>query len=140
MTYNGLYEMLEHDPEKVKMLFNEYIENEDVSKFNEMKRELAVHMKSEEDFYYPKARKADESLVKHGIEEHNGIRSLIGALGQLGASDGEFRAKLMELKMSVEHHVDEEEHKLFPESKDVLSDNEEKEIARMFEEKKSKVL
>ena len=42
--------------------------------------------------------------------------------------------------MSVEHHVDEEENKLFPESKDVLSDNEEKEIARKIEEKKSKVL
>ena len=106
MTYNGLYETLEHDHEKVKRLFNEYIENEDISKFNEMKKELAVHMKSEEDFYYPKARKADESLVKHGIEEHKRIRNLIGALGQLGENDGEFMAKLRQLKMSVEHHVD----------------------------------
>ncbi|MGB9978235.1 hemerythrin domain-containing protein [Methanobacterium sp.] len=140
MTYDGLYEMLEHDHAKVKQLFKEYIENEDISKYNEMKKELVVHMKGEEEFYYPKAKKADEDLVEHGIEEHEKVRSLIGALGQLGENDGEFMAKLRELKMAVEHHVDEEEHKLFPKSKDTLSDNEEKEIVEKIEEEKSKAM
>ncbi|MGB9978231.1 hemerythrin domain-containing protein [Methanobacterium sp.] len=140
MTHQKLYEMLEHDHEEVKEMFKEAIDNEDPSKFNEIKKELEVHMKGEEDFYYPKAKKADEDLVEHGIEEHEEAKSLIKELDKLGKNDGQFMPKLKELRDSVEHHVDEEEHKLFPKSKDTLSDNEEKEIAEKIEEEKSKMM
>ncbi|OEC86215.1 MULTISPECIES: hemerythrin domain-containing protein [Methanobacterium] len=140
MTHQKLYEMLEHDHEEVKEMFKEAIENEDPSKYKEIKKELEVHMKGEEDFYYPKAKKADEDLVEHGIEEHEEAKGLIKELDRLGKNDGQFMPKLKELKDSVEHHVDEEEHKLFPKSKDTLSDNEEKKIAEKIEEEKSKMM
>ncbi|WP_424355480.1 hemerythrin domain-containing protein [Methanobacterium sp. MBAC-LM] len=140
MTHQKLYEMLEHDHEEVKEMFKEAINNEDPSKYKEIKKELEVHMKGEEDFYYPKAKKADKDLVEHGIEEHDEAKSLIKELDRLGKNDGQFMHKLKELKDSVEHHVDEEEHKLFPKSKDTLSDNEEKEIAEKIEEEKSKMM
>ncbi len=140
MTHQKLYEMLEHDHEEVKEMFKEAINNEDPSKYKEIKKELEVHMKGEEDFYYPKAKKADEDLVEHGIEEHEEAKGLIKELDRLGKNDGQFMPKLKELKDSVEHHVDEEEHKLFPKSKDTLSDNEEKEIAEKIEEEKSKMM
>lgn len=140
MTHQKLYEMLEHDHEEVKEMFKEAIENEDPSKYKEIKKELEVHMKGEEDFYYPKAKKADKDLVEHGIEEHEEAKSLIKELDRLGKNDGQFMPKLKELKDSVEHHVDEEEHKLFPKSKDTLSDNEEKKIAEKIEEEKSKIM
>jgi iron-sulfur cluster repair protein YtfE (RIC family) len=140
MTHQKLYEMLEHDHEEVKEMFKEAINNEDPSKYKEIKKELEVHMKGEEDFYYPKAKKADKDLVEHGIEEHEEAKSLIKELDRLGKNDGQFMPKLKELKDSVEHHVDEEEHKLFPKSKDTLSDNEEKEIAEKIEEEKSKMM
>jgi iron-sulfur cluster repair protein YtfE (RIC family) len=140
MTHQKLYEMLEHDHEEVKEMFKEAIENEDPSKYKEIKKELEVHMKGEEDFYYPKAKKADKDLVEHGIEEHEEAKSLIKELDRLGKNDGQFMPKLKELKDSVEHHVDEEEHKLFPKSRDTLSDNEEKEIAEKIEEEKSKMM
>ncbi|MCZ3364529.1 MULTISPECIES: hemerythrin domain-containing protein [Methanobacterium] len=140
MTHQKLYEMLEHDHEEVKEMFKEAINNEDPSKYKEIKKELEVHMKGEEDFYYPKAKKADKDLVEHGIEEHEEAKSLIKELDRLGKNDGQFMPKLKELKDSVEHHVDEEEHKLFPKSRDTLSDNEEKEIAEKIEEEKSKMM
>ena len=140
MTHQKLYEMLEHDHEEVKEMFKEAINNEDPSKYKEIKKELEVHMKGEEDFYYPKAKKADKDLVEHGIEEHDEAKSLIKELDRLGKNDGQFMHKLKELKDSVEHHVDEEEHKLFPKSKDTLSDNEEKKIAEKIEEEKSKMM
>lgn len=140
MTYEKLYQMLEHDHEEVKEMFKEAIKNEDPSKYKEIKKELEVHMKGEEDFYYPKAKKADKDLVEHGIEEHDEAKSLIKELDRLGKNDGQFMPKLKELRDSVEHHVDEEENKLFPKSKDTLSDNEENEIAEKIEEEKSKMM
>jgi iron-sulfur cluster repair protein YtfE (RIC family) len=140
MTYEKLYEMLEHDHEEVKNLFNEAIKNEDTSKYNEIKQELEVHMKGEEEYYYPKARKADEKLVEHGIEEHEEAKDLIKDINRLGENDTQFMPKLKELKDAVEHHIDEEEKKLFPKSKEVLADNEEKGIAEKIEEEKSKMM
>ncbi|MGZ7119365.1 MAG: hemerythrin domain-containing protein [Methanobacterium sp.] len=140
MTYEKLYEMLEHDHEEVKGMFKEAVENKKPSKYGEIKKELQVHMKGEEDFYYPKAKKADKGLVEHGIEEHEEAKGLIRELDRLGENDGQFMPKLKELKDSVEHHVDEEENKLFPKSKDTLSDDEEEQIATKIEEEKSKMM
>ena len=140
MTHEKLYEMLEHDHEEVKGLFKESLENNDTSKFGEIKKELEVHMKGEENYYYPKAKKADKELVEHGIEEHEEAKGLIKELDKLGENDGQFMPKLKELKEAVEHHIEEEENKLFPKSKDTLSDNEEEEIATKIEEEKSKMM
>ncbi|MGZ7136375.1 MAG: hemerythrin domain-containing protein, partial [Methanobacterium sp.] len=121
-------------------MFKDAVENKDPSKYGEIKKELQIHMKGEEDFYYPKAKKADKNLVEHGIEEHEEAKSLIKELDRLGENDGQFMPKLKELKDAVEHHVDEEENKLFPKSKDTLSDDEEKNITERIEEEKSKMM
>ena len=140
MTHEKLYNMLEHDHKEVKSMFKEAVENEDTSKFGEIKKELQIHMMGEEKYYYPKAKKADKELVEHGIEEHEEAKGLIKELDKLGKNDGQFMPKLKELRKSVEHHVEEEENKLFPKSKKTLKDDEEKEIATKIEEEKSKMM
>ncbi|MGB9980098.1 hemerythrin domain-containing protein [Methanobacterium sp.] len=140
MTYEKLYDMLEHDHEEVKQMFQDALENEDTSKFQEIKKELEIHMKAEESYYYPKAKKADKELVEHGIEEHEEAKGLIKELDKLHGNSKEFMPKLKELKESVEHHVEEEEGKLFPKTQKTLDDKEEKQIATKIEEEKSKMM
>ncbi|MGZ7070312.1 MAG: hemerythrin domain-containing protein [Methanobacterium sp.] len=76
-------------------------------------------------------------MLEHDHEEAKG---LIRELDRLGENERQFMPKLKELKDSMEHHVDEEENKLFPKSKDTLSDDEEEKIATKIEEEKSKMM
>lgn len=140
MTYEKLYGMLIHDHKEVKSLFEETLKNSDPSKFSEIKKELEVHMMGEEKFYYPKAKKVDKELVEHGIEEHEEAKQLLKELDKMDTGSSKWMSKFQELKNSVEHHVDEEESKLFPETKRSLSDNEEKEAAKSIEKEKSKMM
>lgn len=135
---NKLYEMLEHDHEEVKQMFAESLKNNDTSKFSQIKKELMIHMEGEEKYYYPKAKKVDKELVEHGIEEHEEAKELIRELDRLGKNDGKFMPIMKELKESVEHHVNEEENKLFPETEKELDDDENTKIAEKIEEEKSK--
>ncbi len=133
-----LYDMLEHDHEEVKQMFSDALENEDTSKFGEIKKELEIHMMGEEKYFYPKAKKADEELVQHGIEEHEEAKGLIKEIDRMGQNDQQFMPKLKELKNAVEHHIEEEEGKLFPKTQKELGDSEEDKIASQIEQEKSK--
>lgn len=140
MTYEKLYGMLIHDHEEVKGLFQETISKKDTSKFPEIKKELEVHMMGEEKFYYPKAKRVDKELVQHSIEEHEETKKLLKELDGMDKRTNQWMSKFKELKEAVEHHVEEEESKLFPESREGLSDNEEKEAAQKIKEVKSKMM
>ena len=140
MTYDKLYEMLINDHNEVKGLFEETMQNKDTSKFPKIKKELEVHMKGEEKFFYPKAKKADEKLIEHGIEEHQEAKQLLSELEKIKTDDTKWMSKFEELKKSVEHHVQEEETKVFPKTKQALSDKEEQEAAQNIENEKSKTM
>ncbi|WP_414469098.1 hemerythrin domain-containing protein [Methanobacterium sp. ACI-7] len=91
-------------------------------------------------FCYPKAKKADKELVEHGIEEHNEAKGLIKELDKPHVNSKEFMPKLKELKNAVEHHIQEEENKLFPKNQKTLEEDEEEQIATQIEEEKSKMI
>lgn len=132
---NQLYEMLEHDHEEVKQMFKEAINNNDTSKFSQIKKELQIHFEGEEKYFYPRAKKVDKELVEHGIEEHEEAKGMIRELDKLEKDDRQFMSKL---KDAIEHHVQEEENKLFPETQKEISDSETTQIAKDIEEEKSK--
>lgn len=135
---NQLYELLEHDHREVKRMFKEAVEKEDTSKYNQIKKELEIHFEGEEKYFYPEAKKVDEELVQHGIKEHEEAKGMIKDLDKLDKGDTQFMTKLKELKDAVEHHIKDEEEKLFPETQKEISDNKSTEIAKKIEEEKSK--
>lgn len=79
-------------------------------------------------------------IVEHGIEEHEEAKGLLKELDKMDTGNSQWMPKFKELKDSVEHHVEEEEEKLFPKTKKTLSDNEEKEAAQNIEKEKSKMM
>ena len=77
---------------------------------------LTVHIKSEEEIFYPavKAERTEDDL-REELEEHLSLKRLLADLLELDATDKTFEAKLKVLTEQAEHHHQEEEEQLFPE-------------------------
>jgi hypothetical protein len=79
-------------------------------------RELNVHEAIEEQILYPalKTQAEAQDIVLEGIEEHHVADSIIKELHEVRKDNEKWGAKFAVLKESVEHHIQEEERKMFP--------------------------
>lgn len=65
----------------------------------------------------------DESdeFVLEALEEHHAAKSMLAEIDRLSSDHERFRAKVIVLIESVEHHIDEEESTVFPELRRAMS-------------------
>jgi hemerythrin-like domain-containing protein len=121
-------ELLKADHRKVKDLFQKY-ENTSNQKTRQqiaeqVFTELEVHAQLEETVFYPAfAQEADQEgkqLVEEACQEHQTVKDLIAELRDLDDHE-EFAAKFHTLMENVEHHVQEEEHEMFPKAEEELA-------------------
>ena len=91
--------------------------------FAQLKQELDVHSKIEEQILYPVLKEAEEThdITLEAYEEHNVVKTLLAELDELPKDDETWEAKLTVLKENVEHHVEEEEGEMFKKARKVLS-------------------
>lgn len=123
--------LLKKDHKRVSQLFEqlEVASQSDESSdeceqlFEEIAKELTIHAHIEEKFFYPAAKKLEETkeLTMNAIEEQQGIKNLIEEILELSVEDAAWMEKVRELRAEVENHVDEEEHELFPETERILT-------------------
>ena len=94
--------------------------------FTQLKSELDVHAKIEEEIFYPVLEKKDETrdITLEAFEEHRLVKQLLGELEAAPKDDEQWTAKFTVLKESVEHHVEEEEDDMFPKVRKALSEAE----------------
>jgi hemerythrin-like domain-containing protein len=81
-------------------------------------KELSRHAAIEEQLFYPLVRETfpdDEQYVLQALEEHHAAKSMLAEIDRLSANHERFRAKVLVLIESVERHMEEEEHTVFPE-------------------------
>ena len=108
--------------------------------FTELADKLAAHATVEEKIFYPAVMaKQTQDQLKEAVEEHLSIKRLLADLIAISPSDDAFDAKLKVIKEQVTHHAHkEEEGKLFPKLKSLLSADERaaigNEVLAMFEE------
>jgi hemerythrin superfamily protein len=81
---------------------------------DELARDLASHMKIEQDIFYPAVREIDEDLVLESFEEHSLAEIALKRLLSTSPDDPTFIPKVTTLKELIQHHVGEEEDDLFP--------------------------
>jgi hemerythrin superfamily protein len=83
--------------------------------FADVADQLTVHIKSEEEIFYPavNAARTEDSLLE-SLEEHLSLKRLLADLMALDPADKTFEAKFKVLKEQTEHHHKEEEEHLFP--------------------------
>ena len=111
----------------------------------ELCHKLLLHMEMEEKYLYPTMEefKATEDLSEEAELEHTEAKKFITALLNGKLDEMEYKVKLEMLQLGVEHHIEEEENKLFPIAKTKLSDAQVKEISEQMialKEKKSKTV
>jgi len=129
-----VFELLTNDHRKVSAIFEQLEQTSDVTTrqtlFAQVKQELDLHAYVEETLFYPKLKEAAETreIILEAYEEHQEVKDLLTEMQGLSPDGDEWSDLLQELKESVEHHVDEEENEMFPQAREVLSQQEIEEI------------
>jgi hypothetical protein len=119
--------LLTRDHDRVKELFDEFEmleteeggEDDKLDLVQQICMELTIHTQLEEEIFYPAAIDAigqldimDEALVEHGKAKEQ-----IDQLVSMAPEDDYFDAEVNVLRDMVEHHIQEEEGKMFPKLK-----------------------
>ena len=116
--------LLKSDHKEVKAYFKQYESLEDETEkqalADKICRALTVHALIEEEIYYPAARAAidDDDLLDEAEVEHASAKQLIAEIQAMTAADRLFDAKVTVLGEYIDHHVEEEETEMFPESRE----------------------
>lgn len=78
--------------------------------------ELRVHMKIEEEIFYPVSREflKNDDIVDEAVVEHAAARGLIDEIETMQPTEDLYDAKMTVLQEQIEHHVEEEEAEYFP--------------------------
>lgn len=121
---NDVIKLLKADHEKVRSLFDEFeklrSKNDNPDKKSEIVQEicheLTLHAMAEESIVYPAARDSieDEDLMDEADVEHAVAKELIAELQDMDVDESHYDAKVTVLREYIEHHVKEEESKMFP--------------------------
>lgn len=103
--------------------------------FEELKAELAAHETAEERCFYVPLFEHDQSvdLSRHAIAEHHVMDEMVEHLEKLDPHAAEWQECCRKLCDKIEHHLDEEEQKFFPQAGEVLSEEQKFALARDYE-------
>jgi len=136
-----VFELLKTDHEKVSAIFQQLEPTSEADTaqrqtlFAQLKRELDLHAHIEETLFYPRLKQAAEThdITIEAIEEHQEVKDLLAELQHTPPDDESWGDLLLELKENVEHHVEEEENEMFPQAREVLSQQEINEIGSQIQ-------
>jgi hemerythrin-like domain-containing protein len=108
--------------------------------FDRMHLELNGHMTAEEKIFYPALESEIREQISHAREEHEEIRSSLKDIGRSWSETSEFTQKLQKLEETINHHVEEEEEKIFTTARESLGQDRLQEMGSRFEEEKRKTV
>ena len=117
--------LLTEDHKNVQALFKQFekLQEEDTGKKTQIVSracaELTIHTTLEEEIFYPAMREAleDQDLLDEAEVEHTSAKELISQLQSMKPGEDLFDAKFTVLGEYVNHHIKEEQQKLFPKAK-----------------------
>jgi hemerythrin superfamily protein len=110
--------------------------------FSELAEDLSLHMEGEEHLFYPRLRDTVEAKdeTMEAYDEHNEAKGILKEINNIPFGNKEWMAKLDELRRSVEHHVDEEERRLFDKARRLIDKEESERMARTFQAERERNL
>ena len=131
-----LYDRLIQEHQMVADLFQQALRDNSKQTLLKIRQMLEPHMAGEEKIFYPKLeeKKDLKELAEHAYEEHDEARSLMKEVESMEPGERDWTSKLQELQKSVQHHVQEEETKVFPAAQKVFSDDQAQQMAQQYME------
>jgi hypothetical protein len=123
--------LLKADHDEALELYDKFFDAEDAAEKQALAAELclalSVHMRIEEDIFYPavnlavessaKTEREDKLIVPEARLEHASLKKLISEV-EASSDDIDFEAHVQVMCEYTKHHAKEEEKKMFPEAKD----------------------
>lgn len=108
--------------------------------FAELKHSLTKHSEAEDEVVYAELLKHDATrdLIRDGQQEHQRIESLLHELERMDTADPQWGIRLQTLKGVVEHHVHEEENRVFPRAQTLLTSQQAEDLGRQFTQAKAR--
>jgi len=109
--------------------------------FRRLEDALLLHMREEEEIYYPALAKREEfsDLLSYSIPEHEAVRQFLAQLEPMSPSDDAFQDTLADMRAAIEDHADNEEEDVFPKSIEVLGEDRINELGKEIENMKNAV-
>ena len=112
-------DLLDEDHKNVERLFQQYKAAHDQSRKRTLSQqicqELTVHMRIEEEVFYPAFRQAtgDQQTVQHSEKEHHEAMELVRRIEAAQVDD----KVMLDLEDAILHHVQDEREKMFPQAR-----------------------
>ncbi|HEX2913986.1 MAG TPA: hemerythrin domain-containing protein [Chloroflexia bacterium] len=123
-------ELLKKDHDKVKKLFQQIMEGATPTKsktlFNQIYHEMTIHSIIEEQVFYPALNKFNgfTGLLKDAYKEHADAKLEMGQISMMDSSSEEWKKKVEKLFGEIQHHIKDEEEKLFPKVEEAMAQKE----------------
>lgn len=141
-----IYSILKDDHENLKVILEELVKLDAEDDYRDVlieqiKTELIPHSRAEESVFYNSIRAvgSDNSEVMHSFKEHMEAEALLGTLKVKDKTNMDWKATAMKLKEALEHHIQEEEGKIFSEAKSMFSPEEAEMMGKAFQKLKTEV-
>lgn len=138
--------LLKQDHDKVKDMLPKLRDETDAGRrsdlFGQLVRDLTVHENVEEELFYPALKQKPKAKqdVLEAFEEHHLVDEVMSDLEDTPIDSVDWKAKYQVMTEQLEHHIEEEETKLFAEAREALDQNELEELgARMSELKEQEL-
>jgi iron-sulfur cluster repair protein YtfE (RIC family) len=141
------YQILMNDHRKVEDLFEKIEQIEDRAGrdrqqlFQKLREELELHTEVEERLVYPEMKRhpGTRQFADEALEEHAEAKRLLKEIADLSTDDERWSDMIEELDHAVQHHVREEEERMFPAARREISESRANELGRQIQEMKEKV-
>jgi hypothetical protein len=106
--------------------------------FSQLRQELITHNGAEEQTYYKEliTNEKSKDIIKEGLEEHVIITTLLEQMSIISCDSDKWKAKFAVLKEQIEHHIKEEEGKMFKQAEGIMDSVKSDEIKEDFIHKK----
>jgi hemerythrin-like domain-containing protein len=129
-----IYDILKAEHDQMSNLFRQALQDGSKVSFFKVKLKTDPHMMGEERLFYPVLEEIEElhELIIQAYKEHNEAKTLIFQMEGMDERDEKWIPTLSELKQSIDHHIEEEEGKVFEKARNVLSPEKAEEMARQY--------
>lgn len=139
----SVYTVLEGEHLEVETLFKALAATPNIANtrtvlFKKLNLELRSHTLAEQRTVYDRVKDhdPDSKTIGHAETEHQSMNKLLHELEQLEVTDDGWLLKLSELRQIVNHHVREEESKIFARMHLIFTDDQAKHMADDFQKHK----
>ena len=136
-------ELLEKDHDVVENYFTEVTQGVSSERaktlFQNIYHELTIHAIIEEQIFYPAlaGTRKFENLLKDAFSEHAVVKQQMGDIAQLEPASDEWNKMMAKVWKELQHHIKDEEEKLFPKVRQNMSEKELKDLGADLEKGKS---